>query len=241
MSLTRKQSMHSEIIKGEVYLDDCYKIKEHEFARKPQHIVDLGANFGWFSRLASETFPDVKLYGYEMVEENYNIAQGLLAGMNNINLIHGIVIGDNAVTKLRLHSEDNLGGHKVVHGSSEFYTGVQHDPADDRLEQVSAENITQHNLGDILENNNIDYIDFLKVDIEGSEYEVMDYIFKNNLAKRILHIAMEVHGRYEKGIPGDSKQFTWLKEQCAKHFDHVKFTHDGHYAYLSNNLENINE
>ena len=244
MSLSNDQENHNNSVRAEVYDSDCYKIKKQEFARPPEHIVDLGANFGWFSLLASETFPGVNVYGYEMVEENYNIASSQLKDKKGVKLVHGIVIGDNKVTTLRLHGGSNLGGHKVVHGSSEFYTGVQHDPADDSLEQVSAENITQHNLGDILENNNIDYIDFLKMDIEGSEYEVMDYIFKNNLAKRILHIAMEVHGRDEKDsngkrIPGDSKQFAWLKEQCAKHFDHVKFT--GNYAYLSNNLENINE
>lgn len=244
MSLSHIQKEHSNSIKRDVYSADCYKLKKHKFQRKPQHIVDLGANFGWFSLLASETCPDAIVHGYEMVEENYNIAASHLKDKKNINLVRGIVIGENKVTKLRLNTDSNLGGHTVMHGSSEFYTGVQHDPSTDRLQQIDVPNIVQHTVGDILNNNSIDYIDFIKMDIEGSEYEVMDYIFKNNLSKRILHIAMEVHGRREKDtngrrIPGDSKQFTWLKNQCDKHFDRIVF--NGHYAYLSNNLENTNE
>jgi len=244
MSLSQNQKNHNNSVKNEVYNSDCYKLKKHKFQRKPQHVVDLGANFGWFSLLASETCPDAIVHGYEMVEENYNIAASHLKDKKNINLVRGIVIGENKVTKLRLHTGANLGGHKVVHGSSEFYTGIQHDPDTDGLKQVDAVDIVQHTVGDILNNNNIDYIDFLKMDIEGSEYEVMDYIFKNNLSKRILYIAMEVHGRDEKDaagkpLPGDSKQFTWLKDQCNKHFDQAEFK--GNYAYLSNKLENKNE
>jgi len=232
MSLSQNQKNHNNSVKSEAYSADCYKLKKHKFQRKPQHVVDLGANFGWFSLLASETCPDAIVHGYEMVEENYNIAANHLKDKKNINLVWGIVIGENKVTKLRLHGGSNLGGHNV------------HDPDTDRLKQVSVGDIVQHTVGDIFNKNNIDYIDFLKMDIEGSEYEVMDYIFKNNLSKRILHIAMEVHGRDEKDaagkrLPGDSKQFTWLKDQCNKHFDQAEFK--GNYAYLSNKLENKNE
>ncbi len=57
-----------KLIKAEVYKNDVYSLKKAEFDRSPLHIVDIGANYGWFSYLASELYPNSNIYAYELIE-----------------------------------------------------------------------------------------------------------------------------------------------------------------------------
>ena len=243
IQLTSIEHGFKQGIKQEVYIGDCYRLKQMEFSRNPQHIVDLGANFGYFSLLASELYPQSKIYAYEMIKRNAEIAEHLvLKGRENIVINHAIAVGKNKIKTIRQDSERNLGGNKVIAEDSRFYLGKKVDAEKDTFSQISAEAFDQLTIEDILVKNNIDYIDYLKVDIEGSEYDVLEYVFENNLSKRILNLSMEVHGRWDhdektgRRIEGDSKQYIWLQEQCKKHFDKVDFSRPG-YAWLSNNLE----
>jgi len=241
IKLNKTEKAFSAGVKWEVYTKDCYELRKQEFERLPLHIVDLGANFGWFSRLATKLYPDSKIYAYEMVERNYLIAKHLLlSGHNNIELHNAIAIGNHKIDTIRVDYRRNLGGNKVISKDSRFYLNQQISADDDQV--FSHENsiaLSQYSLKNIIDDNNIDYIDFLKMDVEGSEYDILEYVFENGLSKKILNLSMEVHGRREfwkkdKGAPGDSQQLKWLKEQCHDHFDEVSFY--GHYARLSNKL-----
>ena len=241
IELTNKEKQFNNGIQAEVYSADCYRLKQHQFARTSPIIVDLGANFGWFSRLAAETCPSAKIYAYEMIERNYMIAKHhTTSHLSNIWLHNAVAIGNHRADIIRRDSKSNLGGNKVIVKDSKFYLNNNIDPSTDKFSQSDSGDILQLNLGDILEDNSIDYIDFLKIDIEGSEYDVLEYVFENNLSDRIAHAALEVHGMWdhdENGarIPGESQQYQWLKDQCEKHFDNAVFS--GHYAWLSNKRE----
>jgi FkbM family methyltransferase len=51
---------------AEVVVEDCYGLFEYaRTAPAPQVIVDIGANFGAFSRLCSMLFPQADIYAYE--------------------------------------------------------------------------------------------------------------------------------------------------------------------------------
>lgn len=236
IKLNKTEKAFSDVIKRDVYTRDCYKLRKQEFKRLPLHIIDLGANLGWFSRLATKLYPDSKIYAYEMVERNYLIAKHLiLSGRNNIELHNAIAIGNHKIDTIRVDHKRNLGGNKVISKDSRFYLNEQISASDDPVfSHESSTTLSQYNLKNIIDDNNIDYIDFLKMDVEGSEYDILEYVFENGLSKKILNLSMEVHGRKDKGVPGDSQQLKWLKEQCHDHFDEVSF--HGHYARLSNKL-----
>jgi len=56
------------------------------------------------------------------------------------------------------------------------------------------------NINDYIKQNNIKKIDYLKIDIEGAEYDLFDHIDKNFLANNINKIALEYHFNSNKKI-----------------------------------------
>jgi hypothetical protein len=69
-------------------------------------------------------------------------------------------------------------------------------------------------LPQIIKKNKIDYIDFLKLDCEGSEYEILNYAMDKGICGRILNMAAEIHG---KGEP----QYKIFLERIKENFDKV--------------------
>ncbi len=212
--------MSGYAIKQSVYETDCYKLKEVVWNREPKFIVDIGANVGWFSKLASEKKPNSKILSYELMEENFYEAKKNLESNTNVALFNMAVIGENKATAYS-RAPNNIGGHSALYENEDTYksekryrelifekdrkdgTTIHHDLP----EQIS--------LKQIIETNDIDYIDFLKIDCEGCEHELMLHIFKHNLDKKILNMSLEYHGK------------TWpewetIHEELKKRFDVVK-------------------
>jgi len=50
---------------SEVAVEDCYRMFSYARRASPQVIVDIGANFGMFSKLCSILFPEADIYAYE--------------------------------------------------------------------------------------------------------------------------------------------------------------------------------
>lgn len=212
--------MSSQAIKNSVFKSDCYKLRDVKWERDPRFIVDIGANVGWFSKLASENKPKSKILSYELVEENFTEAQKNLKDNKNVSLFNMAVIGENRATAYS-RAKKNIGGHAALYDNEDTYksekryrelifekdrqggTTIEYDLP----EQIS--------LKQIIETNDIDYIDFLKLDCEGCEHELMLHIFKHDLDKKILNMSLEFHGK------------TWpewetIYEELKKRFDVVK-------------------
>ncbi len=193
----------SDEIKNAVYGSDCYKFKEVSWDREPKFIVDIGANVGWFTRLAAEKKPNCAIFSYELMRENFDNAVLNLRDLenNNIKIRHMAVIGENKATAYALAPGNNIGAHAALYDNEDTYksekryrelifekdakggTTIHHDLPD----QIS--------LKEIIDQNNIDYIDFLKLDCEGCEHEVLLHVLKHNLDKKILNMSLEFHGR----------------------------------------------
>ena len=207
----------SDEIRNSVYKSDCYKFKEVKWDREPKFIVDVGANVGWFSYLAAEKKPNSTILSYELVSDNYEEAIVNLKEYKNIKLHNMAVIGENRATAYTRASK-NMGGHSTLFENEDTYKSEKRyrelifekdrksgtTIRDDLPEQIS--------LKEIIEQNNIDYIDFLKLDCEGCEHEVLLHVLKHNLDKKILNMSLEFHGR------------TWpewetIKERLIDRFD----------------------
>ena len=227
-------------------MTDPYRLKSCKFEREPRFFVDIGANLGWWSRLAHDQYPEVKIYAYELIQSNVDFAkENTIKGIDAIELSQAAVIGNNRALATWVHNS-NLGGSKPLYEGSD--SGVSRENfkwnATDATVVESAP-LNQISLAEIIENNNIDYIDFLKMDCEGSEYEIFHQIFDLGLEKRILNLAMEVHQRHELEVkedghvarahpPVETQQYKSLKEECTARFDSASF--NGGLAYLKNNL-----
>ena len=73
-------------IYNDVYLGDCYKLRDWKPIREPKFILDIGAQCGMFSKLAAELYPNVKVLSFEMIKENYVLAEEHRREFNNVIL-----------------------------------------------------------------------------------------------------------------------------------------------------------
>ncbi len=204
-----------KLIKAEVYKNDVYSLKKTEFDRSPLYIIDIGANYGWFSYLASELYPNSNIYAYELIENNYKAAVSNLKEFKNVQVFNAGVIGDNKIVKI-CQNADNHGGHKSIYSGDASYN------SEERFKSTKGTNVIHENIPDqisikdIFEINKIDYIDFLKMDCEGCEYDLFDQIFKYDLDKRIKNLAFEIHGsgnpEYNKLLKEVEKRFPTFKK-----------------------------
>ena len=193
-------------IKQEVYNNDIYKLKSCNFERPAKNFVDIGANVGWFTKLIVDNFSECNVYSYELDRSNYLEIQKNLdlkeseKSNNNLNIYNKAVIGVNKFTKYWKH-DSNIGGHKPLFQGSDSYISEEKFNFETALKKgkIINEVPEQVTLPQIIKENSIDYIDFLKLDCEGSEYEILEYTFSEGEASKILNMALEIHGRRTEG------------------------------------------
>ena len=161
---------------------EIYNLRDYEFEDKVKIlpgdvVVDLGGNIGVFTRYAYHmgaskivTFEPDSRY-FEILKQN--------APSNTI--LFNAAIGDK-LGKLTLTESSHLGGSNLWAEFDPRYTQYQ---------------VNVYSLDYLLENRVIDRIDFLKVDIEGSEIIAMQGISDENLSK-IRNIAVEYHHEHLK-------------------------------------------
>lgn len=117
---------------------------------------DIGANLGWYTLNIKKEYPDVEIYAFEPIKENFLRFQKHLA-LNQLSGVHAYNIG-------MYHENVDL----------EFYYDVCASGAS------SLENLREHEatvkvtcrverLDDFVKDHDIHDIDFIKCDVEGSE------------------------------------------------------------------------
>ena len=167
---------------------EIYNLKDYEWPRpvedghmvkvKPgDNVVDLGGNIGIFTRYAHQcgankiiTFEPDKRY-FKLLKQN--------APKNSI--LFNAAISDK-VGKMILTESEHLGGSNLW---------AELNPLQNQYE------VNTYTLDYILENGLIPKIDFLKVDIEGSEIIALNGISDDNL-RNIRNIAVEYHHEHLK-------------------------------------------
>lgn len=150
-----------------------FKIKEGDI------VVDIGANIGIFSILASQRAK--KVYSFEPVLENFKMLTSNVKLNQKTNCILLNKAVSNTVGSRRLFlADDNFGGNSF---SGDHWQVKEHS------QSIEVETT---NLETFIKKNKIDQIDFLKIDCEGAEYEILMNCSKSVLSK-IKKISMEFH------------------------------------------------
>lgn len=157
-------------------LHSAYKLDEIDF--QPGDVVlDLGAQVGVVSCYLAKKHPNIKIYAYEPMPDNYKrLVRNLGAnGITNVVAVNQAVSGDGR--KLRIYGDlsQNSGGASM-YGAGETYTDV--------------ESVT---LADILERHKIERVKLLKIDVEGAEYEILGAQYGDPIADKIEHVRGEFH------------------------------------------------
>jgi FkbM family methyltransferase len=171
----------------EVFFDATYfRTEPLKDRNKPWTIVDVGANMGFFSIFCNELFPQAKIHSVEPMPINHKHILNYTKNIANIN-VHQIALSSkNGTIDLHYDASDSVTTSATI--SDGGIAG---------LHQPDTATVTSKKFETWCEENNISAIDFLKMDCEGAEYDIL-YHMDPEWFKRISHIAMEVHPLKEK-------------------------------------------
>lgn len=154
-----------------IFIIEQYKkaIENIGYSNRPT-IIALGANIGLFAIYTKIKIPDAKIFCYEPVPKNFNI---LLENIKNNSLENVMpyclgVCGSEG--KRRLYLEDSV-SHSIFLNN-------------DIKREEQYIDMTCTTLKKIFQDNKIDVCDILKIDTEGSEYEIL-YNCPESILKRI--------------------------------------------------------
>jgi FkbM family methyltransferase len=147
-------------------------------------VIDAGAMIGAFTSWIQKLYPEAKIVAIEPEPGNY-----ALAGWNvskNVLLLNGVLAYD-ATRDTLIVDPHNSGGHELVR-ASEVKAG-----------QVSVTSLMHWRLEDLMMND-FEQVDLLKLDIEGSEMDVL-LNAEDETLKRVRFIVGERHFTHNDFLP----------------------------------------
>jgi FkbM family methyltransferase len=161
----------------EAYLDRQYERVSIEIQDR-WTILDIGAGIGDFAIGVAKRHPQSTLYAYEPFPESYALLQENLRlnGIENVKAFPLAISG----------KKDSLQLHLITPEPVQHSTAVEKHPAHN---SISVPNTT---LDQALTELELPYCDYLKMDCEGAEYDILFNTSPNTL-KKIRHICLEHH------------------------------------------------
>ena len=160
-----------EIWRAKVYDDARFPINADDV------VVDIGAHIGGFAVRAAKKAHRGEVYAFEASSKNY----AMLTENRNLNNANNLRIHNKAVSGQR--------------GEMKFYMPDDNGALGSLLQETDSplEIVQAVTLDDIIADNHIEQIDYLKLDVEGAEYDILLNCLAETLAK-VRRIIMEYHG-----------------------------------------------
>jgi FkbM family methyltransferase len=141
-------------------------------------VVDVGANRGYFSLFAAKNSPEAHIYAIEPFHETFDILNKNIALNNFQSRIQTFPFA--------LSDKD---------GYSPFYIGMdllKHSLLTTASDKQDANLVETHSLTSFMDSLNITHIDMMKMNCEGSEYNIL-MTTSDTYLQRIKRIRLEYH------------------------------------------------
>lgn len=138
---------------------------------KDSVVLDVGAHKGVFSEAISNRY-GCTIHAFEPVAEFRQEAYEKLKSHPNVKL-HGIALGDFMACTAQIAVRGDTSG---------FYA--------ESAQTQGCHTVTPHNF---LLTHRIEFVDLLKLNVEGSEYPILEHILDKGLAKRFRNIQVQWH------------------------------------------------
>ncbi|MBI2722051.1 MAG: FkbM family methyltransferase [Bacteroidetes bacterium] len=140
-------------------------LEKKPYLRDAKFVIDAGANIGFTAVLFANWWPDCKIISIEPDKENYELTLINTKSYKNITVLHGGLWNKEIPLKIEAGQEDGFVVKEVVSNDQS---------------KIPSENLTQGiSIDQLIKTYQIPQIDFLKMNIEGSEKE----IFSENYEK----------------------------------------------------------
>ncbi len=158
----------------EVFASNDYKIKP---SLKNITLIDIGANIGAFSILAAHKMPNAKIYSYEPGEKAFaQLKENIILNRMEGRIRPFKMAVYKSRGKIKLYESDKTGLSSIYRARKERKFEI--------IKTITLEHV--------FIDNKICTCDYLKIDCEGAEYDILTYCPKDVL-KRIRTIALEFH------------------------------------------------
>lgn len=146
---------------------------------KPLTVIDIGANVGYFSLFMLSRFKGARVYAFEPIGMNFKLLKQYKEENPNLafTVVNQAVAGQQGTVVLNYDA-----GDQFTTSASIFDNKTEPD-------QVEVQSTT---LEAILKKNRLNKIDFLKLDCEGSEYDIV-YGAPSEVLDKVSVIALETH------------------------------------------------
>ena len=191
-----------------VYGEYLLKLK-----KVPKFIVDAGAYTGISTVYFADKYPEATIIAVEPDKENFKLLKRNTAGIPTINCINNALWSSSETVMM----SDRKVGH-WGYTMSDF----------NKSRNGKSSRIDSVDIPWIMDMFSIDYIDFLKVDIEGSEKEVMESSEK--WINKVGVIAVELHDRINSGCNKAFYKATANFEHKIKNGENVFKLREGYFA-----------
>ncbi len=179
----RQMSGDATVIMETFWLNEY--MRNQEITNNNGVVIDVGAHIGSFSLLASSKANNSKVFAFEPHPDNFKLLKKNIR-LNNLEdkiFPSQVALAKKSKKRVKLYLHPHSSGmHSTILRNSKSCN--REDDAFIEAKAIS--------LGDVFKKNKISRCNFLKMDCEGSEYEVMLSTPKSIL-KRIDNIALEYH------------------------------------------------
>ena len=180
--LTEGQKTNLSIVFYEIFVKNLYS---GDFIRVNEGdvVVDIGFNFGIFT-YHSLKFNPSKIIGYE---PNKNVSKHFKRMINDNRVtIHDCAVGGEQGS-IEFYENQDTGMSTII---PELYN-------DGRVSSYKVPIVT---FDDVIKTNNLEKINYLKVDCEGAEFSIFETMSSEYLSNNIENIVVEYHA-----FPSDEK------------------------------------
>jgi len=164
--------------------------------------IDIGANIGIYSLLASSVITKGNIYAFEPFPMSYiRLEENIrLNDIRNIQVVKKIVSNDSRFEYFKTEKESEI--NHIAYKDKE------------RLTRISSVK-----LDDFINKNNIKNISLMKIDVEGAEMKVLQGAEKSINNKKILKILIELNKNNQHFGTDNQKIAKWLeKKQFTLYF-----------------------
>lgn len=146
----------------------------------PKVIYDLGANVGVSSLFFASLYPKASIYGFEPLPENLEVCLLNYRGIANKSQVFPWAIGSKTGQATFDCKNDSRGGRLET---------AHHDPSLHTTSQIQVKVIS---VTDLIDQEGLPPPDFLKIDVEGAEYDVLEGLKGCVHSLRLIYL--ETHG-----------------------------------------------
>jgi len=193
-------------------------------------IIDIGAHKGFFALYAAlNCSSDSRIICLEPSKSNYtNLTENInLNGLRNVHMINKAVLSKAGMETLYIYSPAN---NSIL---SEYENIIN-------KRSQKSESIKVVTLPQIIDKFELDKIDFLKLDCEGSEYDIL-YGLESSVYEKIKVISLEFHDLNDPKKSGHSLALFLTKQGFNiiefSYIESISKIHSGHLIAINMDID----